>query len=122
MSDSTEPTACRHCGYSNDGGGAYVEFVARLLYSGIDGVDIYAISCGKCGYGTTAVMIYGWASEKEAFEIMRKAWANRNRVPEHTCQVVQHSDQMVCNRCARAWDVNDPDQPKCEPFDARDEL
>lgn len=29
------------------------------------------------------------------------------------CAARQYSDQMQCARCALAWDVNDPDPPKC---------
>ena len=31
------------------------------------------------------------------------------------CYAVQHSDQMVCERCHQAWDVNDVCQPGCNP-------
>ena len=30
------------------------------------------------------------------------------------CEAVQHSDQMVCDACALAWDMNDPAPPECE--------
>ena len=29
------------------------------------------------------------------------------------CQAKQHSDQMLCHRCALAWDVNDAYPPVC---------
>lgn len=29
------------------------------------------------------------------------------------CQARQYSDQMVCAKCDLAWDVNDPEPPKC---------
>ena len=31
------------------------------------------------------------------------------------CYAVQHSDQMVCERCYQAWDVNDVCEPECNP-------
>lgn len=33
------------------------------------------------------------------------------------CKPVQHSDQVCCERCRRAWDVNDPYPPTCPPGD-----
>lgn len=30
-----------------------------------------------------------------------------------TCEAQQQSDQMVCKKCTMAWDVNDPNPPKC---------
>jgi hypothetical protein len=30
------------------------------------------------------------------------------------CMAVQHSDQMVCERCALRWDVNDSAPPTCQ--------
>ena len=30
-----------------------------------------------------------------------------------TCQARQYSDQMQCARCGLAWDVKDPEPPKC---------
>lgn len=30
-----------------------------------------------------------------------------------TCKARQYSDQMVCNKCHVAWDVNDPEPPEC---------
>lgn len=29
------------------------------------------------------------------------------------CKARQYSDQMICGRCALAWDMNDPDPPEC---------
>lgn len=29
------------------------------------------------------------------------------------CRARQMSDQMVCNGCGQAWDMNDPDPPAC---------
>lgn len=29
------------------------------------------------------------------------------------CEARQYSDQMLCDRCALQWDVNDPDPPEC---------
>lgn len=29
------------------------------------------------------------------------------------CEARQHSDQMVCDRCNIAWDINDPEPPTC---------
>lgn len=31
------------------------------------------------------------------------------------CDARRHSDQMLCGRCALAWDVNDPEPPECRP-------
>lgn len=31
------------------------------------------------------------------------------------CYAVQHSNQMVCERCYQAWDVNDVCEPECDP-------
>lgn len=31
------------------------------------------------------------------------------------CYAVQHSDQMVCERCYQSWDVNDVCEPECDP-------
>lgn len=30
-----------------------------------------------------------------------------------TCEARQYSDQMQCGRCGLAWDVNDPEPPRC---------
>lgn len=30
-----------------------------------------------------------------------------------TCKAIQYSDQMVCKPCQLAWDVNDPEPPRC---------
>lgn len=30
------------------------------------------------------------------------------------CKARQYSDQMMCGACGLAWDVNDPDRPKCK--------
>jgi len=38
------------------------------------------------------------------------------------CEAVQHSDQMVCDACALAWDMNDPAPPECENARLRDAL
>ena len=32
-----------------------------------------------------------------------------------TCQARQYSDQMQCGRCGLAWDVSDPEPPRCSP-------
>jgi hypothetical protein len=38
-----------------------------------------------------------------------------NNVPQDAkCMAVQHSDQMVCERCALRWDVNDSAPPTCQ--------
>ncbi len=29
------------------------------------------------------------------------------------CLARQHSDQMVCGKCALQWDINDPEPPAC---------
>lgn len=29
------------------------------------------------------------------------------------CKARQESDQMCCGQCGLAWDVNDPEPPKC---------
>jgi hypothetical protein len=45
--------------------------------------------------------------------------ARRNwQAQPSTCAAVQHSDQMVCDRCKAAWDVNDPEPPECLPASA----
>ena len=31
------------------------------------------------------------------------------------CYAVRHSNQMVCDLCRQAWDVNDVCEPKCNP-------
>lgn len=31
------------------------------------------------------------------------------------CHSVQHSDQMVCERCNQSWDDNDSCEPECNP-------
>ena len=31
------------------------------------------------------------------------------------CYAVQHSDEMVCERCRQSWDVNDRFEPECKP-------
>lgn len=31
------------------------------------------------------------------------------------CKARQYSDQMICGTCGLAWDVNDPEPPKCNP-------
>ena len=36
------------------------------------------------------------------------------------CKAVQHSDQMYCRDCALAWDMNDPDPPKCDLIEIDD--
>ncbi len=30
-----------------------------------------------------------------------------------SCKARQYSDQMICDKCALQWDVNDPDRPEC---------
>lgn len=35
------------------------------------------------------------------------------------CEARQYSDQMMCDRCALVWDMNDPEPPECEPFPLR---
>lgn len=30
------------------------------------------------------------------------------------CEARQHSDQMLCDHCGLAWDMNDPDPPECQ--------
>lgn len=30
-----------------------------------------------------------------------------------SCQARQYNDQMSCGKCGLAWDVNDPEPPKC---------
>ena len=30
------------------------------------------------------------------------------------CEAVQYSDQMVCKKCDIAWDMNDPEPPRCD--------
>lgn len=32
-----------------------------------------------------------------------------------TCTARQYSDQMICDRCALQWDMNDDDPPACLP-------
>lgn len=32
-----------------------------------------------------------------------------------SCAARQYSDQMVCNKCGLAWDMNDPEPPQCKP-------
>lgn len=29
------------------------------------------------------------------------------------CKARQYSDQMLCDACGLAWDVNDPEPPRC---------
>ena len=36
---------------------------------------------------------------------------------DHQCQARQYSDQMCCGKCGLAWDVNDPEPPKCKRHD-----
>ena len=31
------------------------------------------------------------------------------------CEARQYSDQMHCDRCGLAWDMNDDDPPECIP-------
>ena len=31
-----------------------------------------------------------------------------------TCKARQYSDQMMCDKCALQWDVNDPEPPLCK--------
>lgn len=31
------------------------------------------------------------------------------------CKAIQYSDQMQCAACGLAWDVNDPEPPRCAP-------
>jgi hypothetical protein len=38
------------------------------------------------------------------------------------CKATQRSDQMVCDRCKAAWDVNDAEPPECLPASADAEL
>jgi len=33
-----------------------------------------------------------------------------------TCNAIRQGDQMVCGRCALAWDVDDKDRPTCSPI------
>lgn len=35
------------------------------------------------------------------------------RGSDEACQARQHSDQMVCEKCSLAWDMNDPAPPSC---------
>lgn len=35
------------------------------------------------------------------------------RGSDEGCQARQHSDQMVCEKCSLAWDMNDPAPPSC---------
>lgn len=37
-------------------------------------------------------------------------------VERNGCDARQYSDQMSCARCGTAWDVNDPEPPKCGRF------
>ena len=30
------------------------------------------------------------------------------------CRARQYSDQMICHTCGLAWDMNDPEPPKCK--------
>ena len=32
----------------------------------------------------------------------------------NSCEAVQMSDQMRCERCDLTWDMNDPDRPECK--------
>lgn len=32
------------------------------------------------------------------------------------CYARQYSDQMQCGKCGLAWDVNDPEPPRCQPI------
>jgi hypothetical protein len=47
-----------------------------------------------------------------------QAYASQEQAQPSTCAAVQHSDQMVCDRCKAAWDVNDPAPPECLPASA----
>lgn len=31
-----------------------------------------------------------------------------------SCEAIQVSDQMRCERCDLLWDINDPEPPKCK--------
>lgn len=31
-----------------------------------------------------------------------------------TCEARRYNDQMICGRCGLAWDVDDPEPPKCK--------
>ena len=42
------------------------------------------------------------------------AWRDLD-CPLKDCQAVQHSDQMVCDKCDQSWDANDPAPPSCAP-------
>lgn len=33
------------------------------------------------------------------------------------CTARQYSDQMMCDRCGFAWDMNDPEPPRCKTKD-----
>lgn len=33
------------------------------------------------------------------------------------CEARQYGDEMVCNRCKYAWDVNDPEPPECSTIE-----
>jgi hypothetical protein len=99
-----------------------------------DGVSGYPyqssnFACGVCGYiGThdthpgcrradTAPQPAQPAARAALTEAERTDMACVVAQPS-TCAAVQHSDQMVCDRCKAAWDVNDPEPPECLPASA----
>lgn len=41
---------------------------------------------------------------------------------QRSCLARQHSDQMMCEACGLAWDVNDPDPPACRKVDRRSKI
>lgn len=46
-----------------------------------------------------------------------RAEKEKKAEPErHICEAVQHSDQVVCERCDQCWDAGDSNPPGCKPL------